>query len=189
MRELWILFFSFFKIGLFTFGGGYAMLPLIEREVVENNKWATNEEILDIYSMSQCTPGVIAVNTATFIGQRVKGLLGSAFATLGVITPSLIIITIVATVLNQFAEIELVQHAFAGIRVAVAALIFTSCIKLVKSAIKSKVQVVIAVISFIAVTFFKLSPIVIIIASAVYGLFFIKIKDKDTKEDGGKLNE
>lgn len=157
------------------------MLPLIERETVEKHNWSTNDEILDIFSMSQCTPGVIAVNAATFIGKKVGGILGAAAATFGVVFPSIIIITLVASVLGNFSDAAIVQHAFAGIRAAVAALIFSSCIKLYKSAVKSKIQLVICVVSFIAVAFFNVSPVIIVIASGVYGYFFFDLSLLDKK--------
>ena len=117
-KSLGTLFFTFFKIGLFTFGGGYAMLPLLQREIVEKKKWATEEEMLDYFAVGQCTPGVIAVNTATFVGFKEKKLSGAVFATLGIVSPSLVIITIIAALLSNFAHIAAVQNAFAGIRVA-----------------------------------------------------------------------
>lgn len=175
MKELLNLFTTFFKIGLFTFGGGYAMLPIIEREVAEKNNWVSKEEILDIFSMSQCTPGVIAVNTATFIGNKIKRILGALFATLGVVAPSIIIISIIAGLISNFADIEIVQHAFAGIRVAVAALILSSCIKMLSSAIKCPEQLGICIGSFIVVTFFGVSPVVTIIVCAVFGFFCIDL--------------
>ena len=113
------LFCAFFRIGLFTFGGGYAMLPLLQREIVEKKKWATEEEMLDYFAVGQCTPGVIAVNTATFVGFKEKKLSGAIFATLGIVSPSLVIITVIAALLSNFAHIAAVQNAFAGIRVAV----------------------------------------------------------------------
>ena len=119
MNEYLELVVAFFKIGIMTFGGGYAMLPMIQREVVEKRGWATEEEILNYYAIGQCTPGVIAVNTATFIGDSRKGVIGGFLATFGVVLPSLIIISVIAALLNNFAEIEAVQHALAGIRVAV----------------------------------------------------------------------
>lgn len=136
MKELFDLFWTFCKIGALTFGGGYAMLPLIQREIVENKKWSTEKEILDYYAVGQCTPGVIAVNTATFIGYKLRGIIGGIVATLGVIFPSIVIILIIATFLQNFADLAIVQSAFAGIRVAVVALIITTVVKLIKSSIK-----------------------------------------------------
>ena len=121
IKELWKLYTAFFKIGILTFGGGYAMLPMIEREVVTKNKWATMEEVMDYFAISQCTPGVIAVNSATFIGYKNKGVLGGIVATLGVITPSIIIISIIASVLQTFYDNKYVKSAFQGIGVAVCA--------------------------------------------------------------------
>ena len=113
MKELLTLFLTFAKVGVMTFGGGYAMLPILQREIVENRKWATDEELTDYFAIGQCTPGVIAVNTATFIGRRQKGILGGIAATLGVVFPSLIIISILAGLIANFAHLTWVQHAFA----------------------------------------------------------------------------
>ena len=147
MKELFDLFWTFCKIGALTFGGGYAMLPLIQREIVENKKWSTEKEILDYYAVGQCTPGVIAVNTATFIGYKLRGIIGGIVATLGVIFPSIVIILIIATFLQNFADLAIVQSAFAGIRVAVVALIITTVVKLIKSSIKDYLGVIIAIIA------------------------------------------
>ena len=123
------LFGIFFKIGAFTFGGGYAMLPMIQREIVDKNGYATEDEVLDYYAIGQLTPGVIAVNVATFIGMKRKGLLGAAFATAGVVFPSVVIITLIALILRNFMDILWVQYAFSGIRVAVIALIIKTIIQ------------------------------------------------------------
>ena len=136
MKEYWELFYSFAKIGAFTFGGGYAMLPLIQREVVEKKHWATEEEIMDYYAVGQCTPGIIAVNTATFIGYYKKGIIGGIFATLGVIFPSIVIILLIASLLQNFSDLAIVQHALGGIRVAVCVLVLNAVIKLFKSGVK-----------------------------------------------------
>ena len=130
------LFLTFAKVGVCTFGGGYAMLPILQREVVEKKGWATEEELTDYFAIGQCTPGVIAVNTATFIGQKYKGNLGGTVATVGVVFPSLIIITIIAAFLTNFAEYPAVRHALAGINAAVVALIAVSVLKLGKSTLK-----------------------------------------------------
>ena len=135
MKELLTLFGLFFKIGIMTFGGGYAMLPMLERELVTKHNFVTTEEILDYFAVGQCTPGVIAVNTATFIGYKRKGIIGGIFTTLGVITPSLIIISLLATVLQALAGNSIVENAFAGISVAVSALIVQAVIKMTKSGI------------------------------------------------------
>ena len=130
MKQLLDLFFTFARIGGLTFGGGYAMLPILQREVVEKRKWVTNEEIMDYYAIGQCTPGVIAVNTATFIGQKCAGNIGGIVATLGVIFPSLIIITIIAAFLQNFADLAVVKNAFAGIRICVSVLIINAVMKM-----------------------------------------------------------
>ena len=119
MKELWTLFWTFAKVGVMTFGGGYAMLPILQREVVENKGWATEEELVDYFAIGQCTPGIIAVNTATFIGQKYRGIAGGITATLGVVFPSLIIISILAGLITNFSHLAWVQNAFAGIQVCV----------------------------------------------------------------------
>ena len=186
MKLLLSLFITFAKVGVMTFGGGYAMLPILQREVVENKGWATEEELADWFAIGQCTPGVIAVNAATFIGSKIKGFFGALFATLGVITPSIIIITVIAAFISNFAHLPVVIHAFAGIRVAVAALILSTCIKLFKSAIKCPEQLGIAIASFAAVTFLGASPIVIVIVCGVFGLFFIDLSKLDKKREDKK---
>ncbi len=148
------------------------MLPMIEREIVDKKGWITRDELLEYFSLSQCTPGVIAVNTATFVGNKKGGFLGALFATLGVITPSVVIIVLFANVLQHLDKYPAVTHAFAGIRPAVAALIFVSFVKILKSNVKSISQIILCVIAFIAVAFFNLSPIIIIIVGSVYGLLF-----------------
>ena len=169
MKELFDLFWTFCKIGALTFGGGYAMRPLIQREIVENKKWSTEKEILDYYAVGQCTPGVIAVNTATFIGYKLRGIIGGIVATLGVIFPSIVIILIIATFLQNFADLAIVQSAFAGIRVAVVALIITTVVKLIKSSIKDYLGVIIAIIAFVISAFIGLSPVYVVIAAALTG--------------------
>ena len=129
------LFLSFAKVGVMTFGGGYAMLPMLQREIVERRGWATDEELTDYFAIGQCTPGVIAVNTATFVGRKMGGIAGGIAATLGVVFPSLVIITLLATVLKSFAEVPAVQHAFGGIRVCVCVLILNAVVKLWKKTV------------------------------------------------------
>lgn len=119
MNILADLFLTFAKVGVMTFGGGYAMLPILQREVVETKGWVTEEELMDYFAIGQCTPGVIAVNTATFVGQKTKGILGGIIATIGVVFPSLIIISLLAGVIEAFSHLTIVQHAFGGIRVCV----------------------------------------------------------------------
>lgn len=178
MKTLIDLFFTFCRIGGLTFGGGYAMLPIIQKEIVEEKKWATEEEVLDYYAVGQCTPGIIAVNTATFIGYKVHGIIGAIIATLGVVFPSLIIITIIAALLKNFANYSIVQHAFSGIRVVVIALIVSAILKLAKTSIKNSTTLIIAIIAFILVAFVNLSPIYIVIAAACIGLILKFIRGR-----------
>ena len=135
------LFLTFAKMGTCTFGGGYAMLPILQREVVEKKGWATDEELTDYYAVGQCTPGIIAVNTATFIGFKYKGVLGGILATLGVVFPSIVIITVIAAFLSQFDQYPVVQHALVGINAAVVALIASSALKLGKTNLKDGLTV------------------------------------------------
>ena len=183
MKTLLRMFFTFARIGGFTFGGGYAMLPMLQKEVVEKYKWATNDELLDYYAIGQCTPGVIAVNTATFIGYKLKGIPGAIFATLGVVTPSVIIIGIIAAFVSNFRDLEVVQWAFSGIRAAVVALILSASIKIGK---KSLVDIF-TVLIFVAVTvlsfFTDLSPVIFVVTAAVCGLVIKLSKEKKAKED------
>jgi chromate transporter len=161
---------TFFKIGIMTFGGGYAMLPIIQREVVEKKRWATEEEILDYYAIGQCTPGIIAVNTATFIGNKQKGILGGFLATFGLVLPSLIIISIIAAVLTNFAEIPAVQHALAGIRVAVVVLVGYSVKKLAKSGVRGAFGWCLFVLTFLVSALFGVSPVLVVVLAAVAGI-------------------
>lgn len=171
MKELFALFISFAKIGALTFGGGYAMLPMLTRELVENRGWTNDEELLDCFSIGQCTPGVIACNTATFIGYKRRGVIGAVFATVGMVFPSFIIIILIAGVLNVFGDNEYVKYAMAGIRVAVVALILNSVIKLWKSSVKDAGGVIIFLAAFMAVAVFGLSSIWVVAAAILLGLF------------------
>lgn len=164
------LFLTFARIGGFTFGGGYAMLPILQREVVEKRKWVTANELTDYYAIGQCTPGIIAVNTATFVGNRTKGTIGGIVATLGVVFPSLIIITLLAAFLQSFADLPLVQNAFAGIRAAVFVLILQAVLKLGKGALVDKITLGICVSVFLASVVFSLSPIWLVLAAALTGM-------------------
>ncbi len=175
VKILWELFSTFFKIGAFTFGGGYAMLSLIQREVVENKKWASDEEVLDYYAVAQCTPGVIAVNTATFVGYKKKGVLGAIAATFGVVFPSLIIISVIAAVLQNFMQYTIVGHILAGIRVAVAVLIINAVVTMGKKAIVDKLCAILAIIAFlVSVMFPSVSPVFIVLAAALVGIATMK---------------
>ena len=175
------LFYTFAKIGLFTFGGGYAMLPLIQKEVVDKKHWASENEILDYYAVGQCTPGIIAVNTATFIGYYKKGILGGIFATLGVIFPSIIIILVIANFLANFQDYPIVIHALAGIRIGVCVLILQAVIKLCKKGIQDHYGWIIFLISLFASTFKILPTIIIIISAAICGVILKHFHMKEGK--------
>ncbi|CEP77992.1 chromate transporter [Defluviitoga tunisiensis] len=180
MKELWELFKVFAQIGVLTFGGGYAMLPMIQEEIVDKRGWATDEEILDYYAIGQSTPGIISVNTATFIGYKRKGILGAIVATLGIVFPSIVIITVIAIFFDQFEHYQIVQHAFAGIRVAVAALILNAIISMWQKAIKDYLGIIIFLLSFSVVAFLDISPIWVVIISFLVGVI-IKGKKVDSK--------
>ena len=178
MRLLWELFIPFAKVGVMTFGGGYAMLPILQREVVENKGWATDEELTDYFAIGQCTPGVIAVNTATFIGQKKKGIVGGIFTTLGVVFPSIVIITLLAGVIVAFSHLVWVQHAFGGIRVCVCVLIFNAVVKLWKSAVKDKWAFGIFAVVRVCSLLLDLSPVVYVLFAAVAGILIKTLEVK-----------
>ena len=169
------LFAAFARVGVLTFGGGYAMIPMLEREIVDRHGWATSEELMDYYAVGQCTPGVIAVNTATFIGYKTAGNLGGVVATLGVIFPSFVIISVIAGILQNFADIPAVKSAFAGIRVCVCVLIFNSVLKLWKGAVKDKAALVLCLLVFVLNVFFSVSPVVYVVCCAAAGILLTKL--------------
>ena len=170
MKLLLDLFLTFAKVGVMTFGGGYAMLPILQREVVEGHGWATEEELMDYFAIGQCTPGIIAVNTATFVGQKRKGISGGIAATLGVVFPSLIIISLLAGIIETFSHIALVQHAFGGIRVCVCVLILNAVVKLYKKAVVDKVTLLLFLAVALGAYFTALSPVVFVLVAAVTGI-------------------
>ena len=170
MKILGELFLSFMQVGGLTFGGGYAMLPILQREVVEKRGWATDEELTDYFAVGQCTPGIIAVNTATFVGQKQAGVLGGIVATLGIVAPSLVIISVLAGFINTFAELAVVKNAFAGIRVCVCVLIFNAVCKLWKGSVKSKLALAIFAVVTVGSLFFDLSPVLFVVVAAVLGI-------------------
>lgn len=178
MKEYLELFLTFAKIGGFTFGGGYAMLPILQREVVEKKKWATEEELMDYYAIGQCTPGVIAVNTATFIGGRYKGIPGAIIATLGCVFPSIVIITIIAACLQNFAAIPVVGHALAGIRAGVCALVLDAVIKLAKKSLIDPVTVIVAVIVLAVTVFTDISAVFLVIFAALVGIISKSVRER-----------
>lgn len=182
MKEIIELFLAFARIGLLTFGGGYAMLPMLQREVVEKNGWATEEELMDYYAVGQCVPGVIAVNTAVFVGTKIKGLAGAISASLGVITPSILIIVAIAALISNFSDLDIVQNAFAGIRVGVCVLIFSAVAKLFKKAIFDKFTFVLFAAFFALSLFTDLSPVLFVIISAAAGIILFILKGERGKD-------
>ena len=189
MKLLWDLYFTFAKIGVCTFGGGYAMLPILQREVVEKKHWATDADLTDYYAIGQCTPGVIAVNTATFIGYKYKGIIGGILTTLGVVFPSLIIITLIAAFLSNFAHIPAVQHALAGVNACVVALIASSVIKLGKSTVKDGPTVGIFLVVLALAFFVGLSPAILIVCAGVLGDAWRRIRGLEKSEQNEKGGE
>ena len=164
------LFLTFAKVGVCTFGGGYAMLPILQREIVEKKGWATDEELTDYFAIGQCTPGIIAVNTATFIGHKNKGVLGGIVATLGVVFPSIVIITLLAGVIDAFSHLQWVQHAFGGIRVCVCVLILNAVVKLLRKAVVDVPTFLIFIAVLAGSLFLDLSPVVFVLAAAIVGI-------------------
>lgn len=181
-RNLWALFSTFFRIGAFTFGGGYAMIPLIQKEMVENKKWISDEDILEMVAIAESTPGPIAINTATFVGYRVGGFWGALCATFGVVLPSFVVISVIAFFLRQFQEYKGVQYAFWGIRAGVLALILKALWSMYKSAPKGLVSYVIMAAAFILSAFTNINILFVIIGCAVFGLITSTIAARRVKE-------
>lgn len=176
------LFLTFLKIGAFTFGGGYAMIPLIKRELTEHKKWITGEDILDIIAIAESTPGPIAVNAATFVGMKVAGFLGAFMATLGVVLPSFCIIVVISYVLNAFQSLKVVRYAFFGIRAGVLALVVNAFWMMARQCPKQIVSYMIAAVAFLLVMFTNLNIIFVIIACGLLGLFSYQMaKRRDEK--------
>ncbi len=179
---LFKIFSTFFKIGAFTFGGGYAMIPLIQKEAVEKNKWVTDDDILEIIAIAESTPGPIAINSATFVGYRACGFLGSLFATLGVVLPSFLIILAISFVLREFQDLRAVQYAFQGIRAGVLALLFKALWGMYKKAPKGWVSYVVMAGAFLATAFLNINVLYVIIGCAVFGLVTSLLADRRAKQ-------
>lgn len=169
-KTLWEIFLTFLKIGAFTFGGGYAMIPLIQKETVEKRGWISDDDILEIVAIAESTPGPIAVNSATFVGFKVCGFWGAFFATLGVVIPSFAIITLIAFVLREFQHMKLVQHAFFGIRAGVLALILKALWSMYRQCPKSKTSYGIMAAAFLLAAFLKINVLLVLIGCAAAGL-------------------
>lgn len=174
MKFLLELYFVFFKIGILTFGGGLTMLPLLKYEIAEKRKWTTEDELLDCYAIGQCTPGIIAVNTATYVGYKKAGVPGGIWATMGMVTPSLVIITIVAAFMKQFMDNIWLQHALMGIRGVVCALMLNTVLMLSKKSLVHPVCYIICAAAFVLAMFTPIPTIAILILAAVSGILIKK---------------
>ena len=181
------LFTAFFQIGLFTFGGGMSMLPMLQKELVESKKWLTDEEILNYFAIGQCTPGIIAVNVATFCGYKRAGLSGAITATIGIVCPSWLVITLIASSISRFSEIEWLQRAMKGVYIAVAALLTRTVFTFGKKIITDGITAAIAIAAFLAMTVWNISGILIVLAAGIIGFCAQMIKTRirsrgDSKE-------
>ena len=185
MKFLLELFFIFAKIGLFTFGGGYAMFPILKSELIEKRGWITEDELLDYYAIGQCTPGIIAVNVATFVGKKLRGILGAAMTTAGVVFPSVVIITVIASCINNFADLWFVQSAFSGIRVAVIVLILNTVISMWKKSVQKPFEYIVFLLALVLSFFNILSSVLVVILSAAAGIIYT-INHKGIQNGGDK---
>lgn len=183
LYKIWLLFLTFFKIGAFTFGGGYAMIPLIQREVADERKWITEDDILDIIAIAESTPGPIAINTATFVGFKTAGFWGAFASTFGVVLPSFVIITVIAYLLRNFSDYKGVKYAFFGVRAGVLALIIKGLVSMYKQVQKNLVSYVVMGAAFVFVAFFNANVLLVIIGCAVFGLVTSIIIGRRAKND------
>ena len=181
-KDLWKVFATFFKIGAFTFGGGYAMIPIIQKEAVEKHGWVTDEDILEIIAIAESTPGPIAINSATFVGYRTCGVLGSVAATLGVVLPSFLIIFAISFVLRQFQELKTVQYAFQGIRAGVLALLCKALWGMYKKNQKNWVSYIVMGGAFLLTGIVDVSVLPVLVGCAVFGLVTAKIMERKAKK-------
>ncbi len=186
------LFFSFMKIGVFTFGGGYAMIPLIHREVIDSHPWIDEKELLDIFAISQITPGVIAVNAATYIGYKIGRFWGSFFATLGVVLPSFIIIYLISFFLVHFKDVVWVEYAFRGIRIGVVVLLVATVVRLMRVDKINVIYILVISVSFLLATFTALNIIFLLLGAIGIGIlyaFLTRGRDPGTPDDSGPSEE
>ena len=183
MKKYLTLFLSFFKIGAFTFGGGFAMIPLIHEEMVEKHKWLTDDEMSDMIAVAESTPGVLSVNTATYVGYKVGGILGSILSTFGTVIPSIITITIIAIFYDKFIELQFIKFAFKGIRAAIAILIFNASLKLYRLCPKTALSYILIVITTIITLFFEINSFLIIIGGGIIGLISQIILGKEMNDN------
>ncbi len=182
MRELLELYFCFFRIGLVTFGGGYAMLPILQHDLADKKHWATSEELMDYFAIGQCTPGIIAVNVSTFIGNKRKGAPGGFIATLGFITGPVVILIVISAFLKSFSHLQVIRDAFAGVRVCVCVLILMAVLRLWKRSVIDRVSLILYIVIFFLVVFsgqlpFSVPAAVLVIAAGLFGILFGKEKE------------
>ena len=180
-KKLWQVFWSFFKIGAFTFGGGYAMIPLIQNEAVDKRHWVTEDDILEVVAIAESTPGPIAINSATFVGYKAAGVLGSMCATLGVVLPSFVIIFLISFVMQEFREVQAVQYALNGIRVGVLALLVKALWNMYKKSPKGLTAYVVMIGAFVLTAFTPINVIFVILGCAVFGLVTSLIMERRAK--------
>lgn len=178
LKTLAQLYGAWFRMGLFTFGGGYAMLPMIQKEVIEKYHWSTEDQIMDYYAIGQCTPGIIAVNAATFVGYDVAGTIGGIVATLGVVSPSLIIITAIAALIDNFSSLTVVQHALGGIRVAVCVLMFTAVLRLWKKGVKDTFGLIVFLAAFLLCWRTSISTVWLVMLAGLAGYVWYRVQKK-----------
>ena len=195
MKEYLEIFLSFLKIGCTAFGGGYAIIPLVERELIKKRGWVTMDEVMDYYTIAQITPGLIAINLSTFVGYKQKGIIGGILATLGFVLPGVSIIIAAALLISNFAELPVVRHAFAGIRIAVGALILDTVIRIVKGILKDIKALIIYILVFAISVFprgvpplgtipaFLKSPVTLVLVSGLVGLVIYRQKKPPVQED------
>ena len=181
LKEMLSLFLTFAKVGVMTFGGGYAMLPILQREVVENKGWATDEELVDYFAIGQCTPGIIAVNTATFVGYRIGGFWGALFATVGIVLPSFFVILAISYVLQEFSHIKAIQYAFFGIRAGVLALILQALFSISRQTKLDILSWIIMGAAFILVAFLGVDTLIVILGCALFGVISSAIRMRRNK--------
>ena len=189
MNQLLNLYWTFLKIGCVTFGGGYAMLPILERELVTKRQWTTMDDLRDYFSIGQCTPGIIALNVSTFIGQKRHGVPGAIAATTGFLTGPIIIILLIAAFLKNFAELEIIQHAFAGIRVCVCVLIVQAVLRLWKKSVIDPFTlalylIVFALNAFSGILPFKIPAAILVICAGIAGILVSQVRNRKTASSG-----
>jgi len=183
LKEYLELFLTFLKLGCITFGGGYAMIPVVERELIKKRGWVTMEEVMDYYTIAQITPGIIAVNLSTFIGYKRKGPFGGALTTIGFVLPGVTLIILVAAFIQNFQELPVVKHAFAGIRIAVGALILDTVIKMIKGIFKDWKALIIYIAAFFLSAAYKISPMFIVLGAGIIGLLVYYPRKRQGKEN------